>query len=167
MSKPVIYVAGHRGLVGSAITRAIEERGTEEWIGRSRAEVDLLDRDAVFDFVTTTKPDAIIVAAAKVGGIKANDTYPVEFLTENLQIQSNLMDAAHAAGIAGDGCGAIAANWLRFVGRRCHGRVVCRLRAKAQSLISPPGCSPGTTFTAGHCPGARRVEGRPIHTASG
>jgi GDP-L-fucose synthase len=99
LSKPLVYVAGHRGLVGSAIARRIEAKGEQEWIGRTRSELDLLDRDAVFDFLKATKPDAVVVAAAKVGGIKANSTYPVEFLTENIQLQSNLMDAAHAADV--------------------------------------------------------------------
>jgi len=94
-----IYVAGHRGLVGSAIVRAIEADGKHSWIGQSRSELDLLDRKAVFDYLANEKPDAVIIAAAKVGGIHANDTYPVEFLSENLQIETNLMDAAHAAGI--------------------------------------------------------------------
>jgi GDP-L-fucose synthase len=94
-----IYVAGHRGLVGSAIVRAVETDGKHTWFGRTRSELDLLDRKAVFDFLSIEKPDAVIIAAAKVGGIHANNTYPVQFLTENLQIESNLMDAAHAAGI--------------------------------------------------------------------
>jgi GDP-L-fucose synthase len=94
-----IYVAGHRGLVGSAIVRAIEATGNHSWIGKTRSELDLLDRQAVFRFLGAEKPDAVIIAAAKVGGIHANSTYPVQFLTENLQIQANLMDAAHAAGI--------------------------------------------------------------------
>jgi GDP-L-fucose synthase len=94
-----IYVAGHRGLVGSAIVRAIEAEGNHTWIGQSRSELDLLDRKAVFEFLANQKPDAIVIAAAKVGGIHANSTYPVEFLSENLQIETNLMDAAHAAEI--------------------------------------------------------------------
>ena len=94
-----IYVAGHRGLVGSAIVRAIESQGEHTWIGQSRSELDLLDRKAVFEYVAQEKPDAVVIAAAKVGGIHANDTYPVQFLTENLQIETNLTDAAHAAGI--------------------------------------------------------------------
>jgi GDP-L-fucose synthase len=97
--RPLVYVAGHRGLVGGAITRRIEELDDRDWVGRSRAELDLTDRTAVFDFVGSTRPDAIVIAAAKVGGIKANDTYPVEFLTENIQLQSNLLDAAHAAAV--------------------------------------------------------------------
>ena len=94
-----IYVAGHRGLVGSAVVREIEAAGQHTWVGRTRSELDLLDRKAVFDYLALEKPDAVVVAAAKVGGIHANNTYPVEFLSQNLQIETNLMDAAHAAGI--------------------------------------------------------------------
>jgi GDP-L-fucose synthase len=97
--RKLVYVAGHRGLVGSAIARRIDELDDRDWIGRTRAELDLGDRPAVFEFVQQTKPDAIIIAAAKVGGIGANDAYPVEFLTENIQLQSNLLDAAHATGV--------------------------------------------------------------------
>jgi GDP-L-fucose synthase len=93
-----IYVAGHRGLVGSAIVGAIEASGNHSWRGKTRSELDLLDRRSVFDYVASEKPDAIVIAAAKVGGIHANNTFPVQFLTENLQIETNLMDAAHAAG---------------------------------------------------------------------
>ncbi len=99
MSKELVYVAGHRGLAGSAVARAIDADGSREWVGRTHAELDLLDRDAVFSFMADTKPDAVVVAAAKVGGIAANSAFPVEFLTENLQIQSNLIDAAHHADV--------------------------------------------------------------------
>ncbi len=94
-----IYVAGHKGLVGSAIVRAIEAEGNHTWVGRPRYELDLLDRRAVFDYLAREKPEAVVIAAAKVGGIQANSTYPVQFLTENLQIETNLIDAAHTAGI--------------------------------------------------------------------
>jgi GDP-L-fucose synthase len=90
-----IYVAGHAGLVGSAIVRQIEKVGKSSWIGATRTEFDLCDREAVFDFMQTNRPDAVIIAAAKVGGIVANSTFPVEFLSENVQVQTNLMDAAH------------------------------------------------------------------------
>jgi GDP-L-fucose synthase len=95
-----IYVAGHIGLVGSAIVRAIESDGKHTWIGQTRSELDLLNRKAVFDYLAREKSDAVVIAAAKVGGIHANDTYPVEFLSENLQIETNLMDASHAAAIS-------------------------------------------------------------------
>ena len=94
-----IYVAGHHGLVGSAIVRQIEDQGLHSWFGRSRSELDLLDRDSVFEFLAKEKPDAVVIAAAKVGGIYANSTNPVEFLSHNLQIETNLMDAAHATNI--------------------------------------------------------------------
>lgn len=94
-----IYVAGHRGLVGSALVRNIEAARNHTWFGRTRTELDLLDRKAVFEFVEREKPDAVIIAAAKVGGIHANNTFPVEFLSENLQIETNLIDASHRAGI--------------------------------------------------------------------
>jgi GDP-L-fucose synthase len=94
-----IYVAGHRGLVGSAIVRQIEADAKHTWVGRTRQELDLLDRDAVFKFLLEENPDAVIIAAAKVGGIQANNNFPVEFLSENLQLETNLMDAAHKANI--------------------------------------------------------------------
>ena len=94
-----IYVAGHRGMVGSAIVRAIEAEGKNTWIGAIRSELDLTDRKGVFDYLKKNKPDAVIIAAAKVGGIVANDSFPVDFLSENLQIQTNLIDGSHAAGI--------------------------------------------------------------------
>jgi GDP-L-fucose synthase len=90
-----VYIAGHAGLVGSAIVREIEKVGKSSWIGATRTEFDLCDRNAVFDFMQTNKPDAVIIAAAKVGGIVANSKFPVEFLSENVQVQTNLMDAAH------------------------------------------------------------------------
>lgn len=94
-----IYVAGHQGLVGSAVVRAIDAERNHTWIGRTRSELDLLDRRLVFDYLAQEKPDAVIIAAAKVGGIYANNKYPVEFLSENLQIETNLIDGSHAAGI--------------------------------------------------------------------
>jgi GDP-L-fucose synthase len=94
-----IYVAGHRGLVGSAIVRNIEEHTRHSWIGKTRSELDLLNRQAVSNFLSEEKPDAVIIAAAKVGGIQANKSYPVEFLSENLQIETNLIDGSHAADI--------------------------------------------------------------------
>jgi GDP-L-fucose synthase len=90
-----IYVAGHRGLVGSAIVRELEAVGNDNWIGATRDQLDLCDRSAVFDFMGEHKPFGLIIAAAKVGGIVANRDFPVEFLSENVQVQTNLMDAAH------------------------------------------------------------------------
>jgi len=94
-----VYVAGHRGMVGSAVWRALERAGYSDLVGWSSAEVDLTDRDAAMDAVRSAAPDVVVVAAAKVGGIMANSTYPVEFLADNLRIQTNLFEAAHAADV--------------------------------------------------------------------
>lgn len=88
------YVAGHRGLVGSAIVRKLESEGFTNIVGKTSAELDLKDRAAVFAYMEEIKPKYLVLAAAKVGGILANSSYPVEFLTENLQIQVNVLDAA-------------------------------------------------------------------------
>ena len=93
-----IVVAGHTGLVGSAIFRALEDRG-DSVIGINSKVVDLLDREATFEFIHDHKPQLVIDAAAIVGGIGANNQFRVEFLSKNLQIQSNLMDASHAANV--------------------------------------------------------------------
>ncbi len=90
------YVAGHRGLVGSAIWRRLHDEGFTDLVGRSSAELDLKDRDAVFAFFAETKPRYVVLAAAKVGGILANSTFPVDFLSDNLRIQVNVLDAALA-----------------------------------------------------------------------
>ncbi|WP_179374560.1 GDP-L-fucose synthase family protein [Winogradskyella wichelsiae] len=90
-----IYIAGHRGMVGSAIWRALTAQGYTHLIGRTSAKLDLRNQQAVNAFVAEEKPDIIIDAAAKVGGILANNNFPYPFLMENLQIQNNLIDAAH------------------------------------------------------------------------
>jgi GDP-L-fucose synthase len=90
-----IYIAGHRGMVGSACWRALEAEGYTNLIGRTSKELDLRDQKAVEKFIRTEKPVAIIDAAAKVGGILANDTYPYEFLMDNMLIQNNLIRSAH------------------------------------------------------------------------
>jgi GDP-L-fucose synthase len=91
-----VYIAGHRGLVGSAIWRKLEAEGFTNLVGRSSSELDLTARDDVFDFFADVKPAVVILAAAKVGGIKANSTFPSEFLSENVRIQVNVLDAAAA-----------------------------------------------------------------------
>jgi GDP-L-fucose synthase len=90
-----IYIAGHRGMVGSACWRALEAAGYTNLIGKTSKELDLRDQKAVEDFIKAEKPFAIIDAAAKVGGILANDTYPYEFLMDNMLIQNNLIRSAH------------------------------------------------------------------------
>lgn len=107
-SDAAIYVAGHRGLVGSAVARALDARGIT-WIGRTSAELDLRDRPAVDAVFDAERPTHVILAAAKVGGILANSTYPAEFLSDNLRIQVNVMDAATRTGV----------NRLLFLGSSC------------------------------------------------
>ncbi len=89
------YVAGHRGMVGSAIVRALEKRGYNNILTRTSSELDLKNQQAVNDFFAEYKPDYVFLAAAKVGGIHANDTYPADFIRDNLQIQTNVIDAAY------------------------------------------------------------------------
>ena len=94
-----VYIAGHRGLVGSALVRRFRDDGFTNLVVRARSELDLTDRAATFDFMLDAKPRVVVDAAARVGGILANSTYPADFLSENLQIQVNLLDAAVAAGV--------------------------------------------------------------------
>jgi GDP-L-fucose synthase len=123
-----IYVAGHGGLVGSALTRAIDAKADLEWFGASRIDLDLLDRNKVFEYVFDTKPDSVIVAAAKVGGIVANNDFPVDFLSENLQIQTNLIDAAHNAQIRS----------LIFLGSSCIYPKFSEQPINEESLLTGP-----------------------------
>jgi GDP-L-fucose synthase len=122
-----VLVAGGTGLVGSAIVRELESRG-KSVISVNSKVVDLLDRKATFEFVTDHKPTTIIDAAARVGGIGANNTYPVDFLSLNIQIQTNLMDAAHAAKIP---------NFL-FLGSSCIYPRDCAQPIKEEYLLTGP-----------------------------
>jgi GDP-L-fucose synthase len=93
------YIAGHRGMVGSAIWREAQKQGLSNLVGKTSKELDLTNRTAVFDFFASEQPRYVALAAAKVGGIMANDSFPVDFLSENLQIQVNVMDAALEHGV--------------------------------------------------------------------
>lgn len=93
------YIAGHRGLAGSAIWRRLERDGYTDLVGRTSSEVDLRDRDAVFELFREVKPKNVVLAAARVGGILANDSFPDDFLSDNLRIQLNVMDAAREDGV--------------------------------------------------------------------
>jgi GDP-L-fucose synthase len=104
-----VFIAGHRGLAGSAILRELQAHGYGHLLTRPHAELDLTDRAAVRQYFAETRPQVVIVAAAKVGGIKANDEFPVEFLLHNLQIQNNLVEAAYD----------FAARKLLFLGSSC------------------------------------------------
>ena len=97
--KTKIYIAGHRGMVGSAIMRALEKKGYSNLIGKTSSELDLRNQQAVINFYNDEKPEIVIDAAAKVGGILANNDFPYQFLMENMQIQNNLIDGAHNSGV--------------------------------------------------------------------
>src|ERR1700676_5134682 len=94
-----IYIAGHRGLVGSTIVASLQQQGYTNLITRTRAELDLLDASAVASFFNETKPEHVVLAAAKVGGILANNTYPADFIRDNLSIQTNIIDAAYKSNV--------------------------------------------------------------------
>ena len=98
-SNSKIYIAGHRGMVGSAVIRALKASGYNNLVTRTRGELDLTEQAAVRSFYETTKPEVAIIAAARVGGIHANNTYPAEFMFENLAIAQNTIDEAYRAGV--------------------------------------------------------------------
>ena len=123
-----IYVAGHHGLVGSAIWRELERRGFQNLIGRTRAELNLLDTTSVQKFYMETKPEYVLIAAAKVGGILANDRHPAEFLYENLQIQNNLIEGARQTGV----------QKLLFLGSSCIYPKLAEQPLKEDCLLTGP-----------------------------
>ena len=122
-----IVVAGHSGLVGSAIFEALQKRNVSV-IGFNSKEVNLLNRKATFEFILDIKPEVVIDAAAVVGGIGANDSFPVDFLSKNLQIQSNLMDASHAAEV----------ERFIFLGSSCIYPRDCQQPIKEEYLLTGP-----------------------------
>ena len=143
-----IYVAGHGGLVGSALVREVEKHPEHSWIGKTRTELNLLDRKLVFDFLASEKPDAVIIAAAKVGGIMANSSYPVEFLSENLQIETNLIDGAHAANI----------EKLLFLGSSCIYPKLAPQPIKEEYLLTGPLESSNEPYALAKISGLKLVE---------
>ena len=123
-----IYVAGHRGMVGSALSRRLRAGGYGRIVERTRAELDLLDQRAVREFVAAERPDYIFIAAAKVGGIQANDTCRADFLHQNLVIEANLIGAAHEAGV----------ERLMFLGSSCIYPRDCPQPIREESLLTGP-----------------------------
>ena len=123
-----IYVAGHRGMVGSAIVRRLTQGGYTNILTRSHAELDLLDQHAVFGFLADEKPDYIFIAAAKVGGILANNTLRGQFIYENLSIQNNLIQGAYLAGIID----------LCFLGSSCIYPRDCAQPIREEYLLTGP-----------------------------
>lgn len=123
-----VYVAGHRGLVGSALMRQLRNSGYEDIITRTSDELDLRDQQAVNRFFEQERPEFVILAAAKVGGILANDTYRAEFIRDNLQIQTNVIDAAYRNGV----------QRLLFLGSSCIYPRECPQPMKEEYLLTGP-----------------------------
>jgi GDP-L-fucose synthase len=123
-----VYVAGHRGLVGSAIVRSLQHQGYDNLILRIRAELDLLDTKAINDFFDREKPEFVFLAAAKVGGIFANNTYPADFLRDNLILQTNLIEASRMHDV----------ERLLFLGSSCIYPKLCPQPIKEEYLLTGP-----------------------------
>ena len=123
-----IYIAGHRGLVGSAIQRALERQGYHQLLLRTHSELDLTDSLAVGRFFSSERPQHVFLAAAKVGGIQANNTYPAEFIRENLVIQNNLIHSSYRNGVSR----------LMFLGSSCIYPKLCPQPIKEEYLLTGP-----------------------------
>lgn len=123
-----IFVAGHRGLVGSAIRRGLEQQGYTNLLLRTHAELDLTDREAVHAFFERERPEYVFLAAAKVGGILANDTYPAEFIRENLEIETSVIDASYRSGV----------KRLLFLGSSCIYPKLAPQPIKEEYLLTGP-----------------------------
>lgn len=123
-----IYIAGHKGLVGSALIRQLIARGYTNIIARTHAELDLLDKDKVSEFFKKEKPEYVILAAAKVGGIYANNTYPAEFIYQNLEIQNNVIHNAYLNNV----------KQLLFLGSSCIYPRDCPQPIKEEYLLTSP-----------------------------
>jgi GDP-L-fucose synthase len=123
-----IFIAGHRGLVGSAIYRGLEKRGYSNLLVRPRAQLDLTDRDSVRGFFERERPEFVFLAAAKVGGILANESYPADFIRENLEIQTNVIDAGYRSGV----------NRLLFLGSSCIYPKMAPQPIKEEYLLTGP-----------------------------
>lgn len=124
----LVYVAGHRGLAGSAIWRQLEQSGHQALVGRSSAELDLRDRGQTFDFIAETRPAVVVLAAAKVGGIVANNSYPADFLSDNVRIEMNVLDAAALFGV----------RRLLFLGSSCIYPKLAPQPIKEEMLLGGP-----------------------------
>ena len=123
-----IFVAGHRGMVGSALVRALQAQGYTQLITRSRSELDLLDQNAVLAFLQAQQPEYIFIAAAKVGGIQANNLYRADFIYQNLMIEANLIHSAHVAGV----------QQLMFLGSSCIYPRDCPQPIRESYLLTGP-----------------------------
>ena len=143
-----IYVAGHRGMVGSAIVRRLTSDGYARVVTRTRVELDLLDQRAVREFLAAERPDYIFIAAAKVGGIQANDLYRADFLYQNLVIEANLIHAAHVTDV----------QHLMFLGSSCIYPRDCAQPIKEEYLLTGPLESTNEPYAIAKIAGVKLVE---------
>ncbi|MFZ2088088.1 MAG: GDP-L-fucose synthase [Desulfobaccales bacterium] len=156
-----IYVAGHQGLVGGAIWRRLKKEGFGNLIGRTLEELDLRDQAAVTRFFAETRPDYVFLAAARVGGIRANNTYPAEFIYDNLMIQTNILHQAYRHGV----------KKLLFLGSSCIYPKLCPQPMKEEHLLSgklePTNEPYAVAKIAGitMCQSYQRQYGAPFHAA--
>jgi GDP-L-fucose synthase len=126
--KATFYIAGHKGLAGSALVRRLKHSGFQNIIGRTSSEVDLRNRDTVFEYFAEIRPKYVVLAAAKVGGILANNTFPVDFISDNLQIQVNVLDAAREVEV----------ERLLFLGSSCIYPKLAEQPIREESLLCGP-----------------------------
>ena len=129
-----VYISGHKGMVGSALVRRLQAGGYTNLVVRTRAELDLIDQQAVHAFLAAERPDHVFIAAAKVGGIQANNQLRAEFLYDNLMIEANLMHGAHRAGV----------QRLMFLGSSCIYPRDCPQPIKEDYLLTGPLDSPAS-----------------------
>ena len=123
-----IFVTGHRGMVGSALLRRLQARGYTQVLTRTRAELDLLDQAAVYRYLVEHRPDYVFIAAAKVGGIQANNIHRADFIYQNLMIEANLIHGAHLAGV----------QRLMFLGSSCIYPRDCAQPIREDFLLTGP-----------------------------
>jgi GDP-L-fucose synthase len=142
------YIAGHRGMAGSAIWREAERQGFNQLIGKSSLDLDLRNREAVFSFFETEKPVNVVLAAAKVGGILANDSYPADFISENLLIQVNVMDAALTFGV----------ERLLFLGSSCIYPKFSRQPISEDALMTGPLETTNEAYAIAKIAGIKQVQ---------
>lgn len=143
-----VYVAGHRGLVGSAVVRALKAVGVTDLALRTSSELDLRERDAVREYMERVRPDVVVLAAARVGGILANSTYPAHFLSDNLRIQVNVLDAAREVGV----------QHLLFLGSSCIYPKHAPQPIREDALLSGPLEATNDTYAIAKISGILQVQ---------
>ena len=146
--KSKIYIAGHKGMVGSSLIRLFQKKGYTNLHTRTKKQLDLLDQSKTFAYLKKQKPDAVIIAAAKVGGIHANNKYRADFIYQNLQIQNNLIHGSYLAGV----------KKLIFLGSSCIYPRDCRQPIKEEYLLSGPSEQTNEPYAIAKIAGLKMIE---------